>query len=598
MTPGFTTRGLLPSFSAFLLALAPATPLRAYDEVIDSPMYKAPAPPAPKVIWVIPDKAMSLWLKALEQPEADLKCKAADSIARAHREGMPGLEATVSPLLAAMDQPDQHPTARLAIARTLIALDARESSRSLFNHGKAATADLRDLVEPALARWQYPPARAMWLERLHDPDARSQGLVLAIRGLAASGEKEAAAPLRELALSEHTSGPIRLEAARALGRLLSVGMEKDAERLAAGVSPMDIPSRLVAASLLVRHSSEEAVRLLQHLADDAEPTVVVIAAARLLEIDPALLVPSVERLIASPDANVRLLAVETLFRNPTEKHVRLLADRLDDVHPDVRRKARWLLKDLAAQKNWADEVIAQTSRILATNQWRGQEQATILLTELDHKPAGQRLVELLGSKRPEVAVTAAWGLRKLAVSGTLPGVLSFVEAAQKRPSSGVPHRDPKEISAESIDHQLSQLNQFFGQQKYEPADKALRPFVPRRPDNSWPESRAAAIWALGMIHEGKTVAPLATAVEERLKDINSIPPEFPQVRFTSAIMLARIHAKDALPSLREFCRELEPNEDPVNNACCWAIGQLTGESMPAPKTIRKIRRDKFLTSQD
>ena len=37
-------------------------------------------------------------------------------------------------------------------------------------------------------------------------------------------------------------------------------------------------------------------------------------------------------------------------------------------------------------------VIAQTSRILASDQWRGQEQATILLTELDHKPAAQRLV--------------------------------------------------------------------------------------------------------------------------------------------------------------------------------------------------------------
>src|SRR5205807_8527538 len=114
------------------LVLAPAGLLRAYDEVIDSPMYKAPDPPAPKVTWVFPDKALKQWLEALEQPEADLKCKAADAIARAHREGMPVLEAAIPPLLAAMDQPDLHPTARLAIARTLIALDGRQSSRSLF----------------------------------------------------------------------------------------------------------------------------------------------------------------------------------------------------------------------------------------------------------------------------------------------------------------------------------------------------------------------------------------------------------------------------------------------------------------------------------
>ena len=39
----------------------------------------------------------------------------------------------------------------------------------------------------------------------------------------------------------------------------------------------------------------------------------------------------------------------------------------------------------------------------------------------------------------------------------------------------------------------------------------------------------------------------------------------------------------------------QPSFDPVNNACGWAIEQLTGEVMAAPKTIERVQRDWFLT---
>ena len=76
--------------------------------------------------------------------------------------------------------------------------------------------DLREVIEPALASWKYQPARELWLERLRLPDAPSDELVLAMRGLAALREPEAASRLTELVDSSEVSWPVRLEAARAL----------------------------------------------------------------------------------------------------------------------------------------------------------------------------------------------------------------------------------------------------------------------------------------------------------------------------------------------------------------------------------------------
>src|SRR4029077_8544013 len=124
----------------------------------------------------------------------------------------------------------------------------------------------------------------------------------------------------------------------------------------------------------------------------------------LLEIDPKLAVPMLESLLSSPDATLRSFAVEILLRQPTQERIRLLAGRLDDPHPEVRAKACRSLRELAAKKEFRERVITEATRVLAMRQWRGLEQATILLTWLDYKPAAGRLVELLRFDRPEVFV--------------------------------------------------------------------------------------------------------------------------------------------------------------------------------------------------
>jgi hypothetical protein len=580
-----------------------------FDEIIDSPMYKTPELLPPPIYLVFSDKTKDLWMAALNRPEADLRCKAADAVALAQRRGVKGLESTIDPLVAVLDQPDQHPAVRLAVARTLIALDAGEkASPSLLRHSKAASGELRELIEPALARWDYQPARAMWLERLRDPAANQRSLMLAIQGLAGVKETEAVERLREIAVSDKTPRSIRLEASRALGKLRDSGLEADAERLSVDNSASGLLSRLIAAWLLRRHEGEKAVLLLQGLAEDREPAVAAPAVERLLEIEPGLVVPWAERLFAketasadSTDANLRQSAVDALFHRPTEQRIRLLGDRLDDVNVSVRVKARKRLLQLAQNKDLdkklPEAVISDAIRILNTSQWRGLEQATILLTLLDRKEAADRLVELLSHARPEVKVTSAWGLRKLDVEKTLPAVAKYADAQISRrvEARPTPLRDPV---SESIDHQLSQLNQFIGRRTYKQAEAVLRKYIPRRPDNSWPESRAAAIWALGMIHEGKPDADLVALLDARLNDVGSQPPEDSRVRVMSAVSLGRMRAKDALPSLEAFCPDFEPSLDGATTACGWAIGQISGKKFPDPKPIRRPTRDWFLTSDE
>jgi HEAT repeat protein len=581
--------------AAVLFALIPGR--TTADEVIDSPMYLSPALPSPRIERVLVD-ARDLWLKALERPEAEMCCRAADAIASGRRVGLKGLEATVPRLRAVLARPGLHPSARLAVVRALVTLEARDVAPDLFRLAQEGDGDLREVIEPALAKWDYRPAREVWLARLRESQPAVPALLLAVRALGTTREAQAADKLAEFVSSDRIAGAIRLEAAKALGSLRTEGLEKEAARLAEDTSAQAETAHLAAAMLLHAHRSAEAVGILQRLSLDSSPAVAARAVGRLLEIDVKHVAAALDRLRASPDAGLRMLAVEFLFREPDAAHVRLLADRLDDTDPGVRVKARHALKELAATKGLRDPVIEGASRFLAADGWRGQEQAAILLAQLDHKPAAGRLVELLRAGRWEVFLTAAWGLRSLEVPETLPAVTSYVQEQQRRNRTGVVKPSTALVY---YDHQLSQLNQLLGRRKYQPAEVLLRQFVPRSPGVgvAWPECRAAAVWALGHLHEGKADPELVAALEERLND--AIPavnkaPENPMVRRMAAVALGLMNAKSAIASLRRHHDTSKFYLDPVSNACGWAIARLTGEVMPPPVAVtRKVLIGGFLS---
>ncbi len=143
------------------LGLLLAGPAAAFDEVIDSPMYRLPDLPRPAVTTTFPKGLRELWLHALTRPEVEMRVKAADAIALAHTRGVPGMDGTVDALIATLEQQAQHPAVRLAVTRAVIALDARRSAPVLFAQVASADVELRNLIEPALALGSPTNARGL-----------------------------------------------------------------------------------------------------------------------------------------------------------------------------------------------------------------------------------------------------------------------------------------------------------------------------------------------------------------------------------------------------------------------------------------------------
>lgn len=564
-----------------------ATAAAPADDGIDSVMYADPALRLPKIVNVFPAGSLELWLAALDRPEEDNQTRAAVTIASAHERGMPGLSAAVGPLVRLLDKGGVAPAVRLAAARALVTLDARESAASLLRH-LSDGADYREVVEPALARWGFEPARGVWLDRLNQPPPYSRSTVLAMRGLAAARDDRPTSRLREIALPPESPAAYRLEAARALGAIRVTGGEADAAKLAGG----EVPARLAAAWLLRQHTGDEAVRLLRQLTTDAEPAVGAVAVARLVELDPKLVLPVLDAVLASPEQVVRGSGVEVLASEPTPERVRVLADRLDDLHPEVRAKARRALGGLAGRPDLRGPVIEQATRVLGGRDWRGQEQAAILLARLDHKAAAGRLVELLESDRGEAFRGAAFALRVLAVPDTLPAVLDHV---RRRHQAILKAGTTKatDLQADLVDRGMSQLAQLLGRAKYAPADDALRALVPRFTAVR-PEARAGALWALGLLHEGRADAGPVKLVEDRLTGDPGRGPDDPRVRRMAAVALGRMKAAGRVETLRTYGEGSAPNPDPVANACRWAVAHIEGRGLPPPGVFEVVQRDPFL----
>jgi HEAT repeat protein len=591
----------MPIRLGIALALIAATGLAARGEDLDLVMYSDPEVPVSKRVKTHPEGIAELWLTALKRPERELRTRAAQAVAAAHESGIPGLTSAIGPLRQLIEEPNQHPAVLVSAARALVVLDARDAAPAFLLLARSDQVELRDIVEPALARWDYRPARDLWIERINLPNRHTRAVASAARWLGAVREERAVPRLKELALAEHVDAPTRLAAARALGEIQSTGLAADAARLAADATPRGMTGRLVAASLLKRHDGDEVVRFLQGLVRDTEPAVAMAALARLVEIDTRHVLPVVEAALASPDAGVRALGARALFDHPSAANIRLLGARLSDAHPDVRIRARTFLRDLAAK--WRTDVIDAGVRTLAArDDWRGQEQAAILLATLDHKPATEGLLKLLSSNRSEVLVAVGWGLRKLAVPETLPTVLDHVRARHADLLRGGKTGGIRGASSQDFDLHLSHLIQLLGQLRYEPADPALRALVPRFTKPGMPpaftpvgpEARAAAIWSLGLIRAGKPQGQLVTLIEGRLTGDAGMGPDDERVRRMAAISLGRLKAQQSLDELRLGSQGTEPNPDVVANACRWAVSQLTGEKVPPTALIPIVVRDWFL----
>lgn len=568
--------------------------LSAYGQVKEAEwiMYRDPKLATPEVQTTFPPGLVELWMEALQHPQLELKRRAVAAIGQGEERGVPGLEATVPQLINMLERPDQDRTVRLTLAQTLVTLDARRAAEPLFQTLDPMDLDMAELVEPALARWGYAPGREMWLKRLDAAVTFRRSHVLAIQGLSILGETRAIPKLRELAWNDRQASSLRLAAARGLGKLEKSGLEDIAQDLITDKSAAAVVDRLVAAKMLESHRGPDVEKLLAEMATDPMPSVQAIALRQLLRIDAELVMPLLEHVLDSSDVNVRRLAAEALISvagTPRNDRIALLSPLLDDPNPTLRRFIRESLVELAGHPSLHDRVVAEGTRVLELDGWRGQQQATQLLVALDQKAIVDRLLKLLDRERMEVHTTAAWGLCQLNVPSTIARIHEVFEEKSDRWRKG----DTTLETGTEI--QLAHLAQIIGRRQHLPADTLLRTYVPKN-SGFHPTSRAAAIWSLGCLHANQPDARLARQLSQRLTDTDSDQPEHPLVRRMSAVALGRMNASQSLEAFRGIVRRDGMHES-TGVACAWAIHRITGEPMPSIEPLVFRDRNWFLVPE-
>jgi hypothetical protein len=195
---------------------------------------------------------------------------------------------------------------------------------------------------------------------------------------------------------------------------------------------------------------------------------------------------------------------------------------------------------------------------------------------------------LLDFNRPEVGVAAAWSLKKLALSETLPPMFEKARRnAELCKKLGWPPR--------GVDEQTGHLFEAFGRTKFAAAEPLLRQHVPK--DFALGiRARSAAIWSLGLLHQGVPDESLARQLMERIQD-NGIPPEVFEIKQACVVSLARMKATSQVAALRKLIDPVAPG-DRMGMTVRWAVTELTGEQIPEPPPHKIRSIFSFLQSLD
>lgn len=538
----------------------------------------------PPPVRQLPASFLQLWIEALDGPEHELKRDIAMSITRAHRDGYRDCSTAREALTRILDDASAPRSVLVEVARALITLDASESSanfKSLLSRGSGI--QFESVVEPALASWGDAEMRQIWQQRLTTRDVTRNQSKLALQGIADLPRSMTAdvtlhAEIRSLIKDRRGDVMLMLKAARTLGQVKRDGLESFAEPLLFSSDQGSKLDRLAGVYLLLNHESELSKTLLlraviDSLSETRHAPMIRAAWTRLLQRNVPKLSALVPTAITHADPEVRRNAIDTLNRFPSKDGVDLLGIALDDQHPDIRRAARQTLLRLSSDDSLNQSVRQAGQAALGRTSWREQEQAVVLLALLNESKAANRMLNLIDSPRAEVAIAAAWGLRKLNVTETLATLLKIAEAMDKQINDNQTLH-PHQLTV------LAHLFEVFGRAKYQPAVPLLKRWLPKTtPRVGYDEPRSSAFWAVGWLYEDSQDVTLAQQLKARFLDVVSLAPEPMVVRYVAGIAIGRIGAVELARDVRLFS-VLGGDESALAGA--WAVQRLTGEVLPPP----------------
>lgn len=622
----FKLLAIIAALGLTSLAHAQSTIDGKHDAMVDWPMMTDPQVKDGPTVKEFDARAIDMWNQALAQPDIDTRRQAAQTIAKAHNDGFPGLDKTIPSLRAIVQTPANHRFLLINSAQALIALNATQAAPDLVTLNKTGDEDLILVTDPALAKWNIAEVAPLWLHRLKDPQAPRIVRESAIRQLGALPHQPAFGELLAFACDTSADEGLRLLAARAATQTRTdQSTVKNAQAIASG-SRVD---RLIAAVLLNDQTSDQAITLLVKLAQDAEPAVAGEAMECLLESKPLAVAACQAKVLVSPDARVRLLAVKAVDIQNSPDSIKALAPLLDDVNPQVRRQVRDQFLLRAKNTDLTSTILAQCIQVLSADGWRGQEQAALILGRLKHKPAAERLIDLIDSPRYEVGIASITALRWIGDYSIAPRLYEIAlrfdkgmpeektpepapEPEPAKDAKGKPIKKPappkktkadedaekatKQLAASTWvrnkDNIIVQLIHFFKDANYTASEPLLRKYVPKH-STTFGSSRGAAIWALGHFYADKADAQLTQQFGSRATDVNPMDPESGTVQRFAAISIGRMKSKSGMGALNAVLKNTNGVGE-LADAARWAQGQITGKVVLPPEPTKSLQSGWFL----
>lgn len=457
-------------------------------------------------------------------------------------------------------------TRQMLVSAAAAILDDRNAQR-LWPFAEK-DAESRACIEEALIRVKSSVGLTHWRSVIESNLAIPSDLARAFDGLAVCGQETDLELLRSYLRKQSGSGPVMVRAARALGKLSTSGQLDLAKELLASKYEQRF---YLAALVLAQHQGVAAVEALRAIVQNGNGVAKQAALESLCKTDRAEARELAKELVSDTESGVRQSAVTFLESFEDRPSFLLLARRLADEIPSIRRQVRKELLRRSREPEFRKLVDKIISQAISAPQFEAAEQAVILIVELKDMSREKDLLELLDHPKPEVSIRAAWALSILARDkGTLEAMRVHAQSwTDKVMSTTSPMQ-----RLETDEQRISFLLEAFGSQKFQDSDALLRLYIPKADGVKRLPSRTrlSAIWAIGKLYANQVNADLRIQLEDRVNDMAPVVPELLEIRFVSAIALGRMGDKEATGTLTKYIGQ---SGDTLHEACNWALRELS-----------------------
>lgn len=524
--------------------------------------------PRLKVQWVAetPVRVPVLLLEDFDSPVLAKRFEAARTALDLASQRMENASNVLEKILSTLERGESNlRTRQMLVSAAAAMLDDRNAQR-LWPFAEK-DAESRACIEEALIRVKSSFGLTHWRSVIESNLAAPSDLARAFDGLAVCGQETDLELLRSYLRKQRGSGPIMVRAARALGMLSTNGQLDLAKEL--------IESRYeqrfyLAALVLAQHQGEAAVEALRSIVLDGNGVAKQAAFESLCKMDRAEARELAKELVSETESGVRQSAVTFLESFEDRPSFLLLARRLADEIPSIRRQVRQELLRRSQEPEFRKLVDKIISQAISAPQFEAAEQAVILIVELKDMSREKDLLKLLEHPKPEVSIRAAWALSILARDkDTLEAMRVHAQSWTDKVMS--PTSPMQRV--ETDEQRVSFLLEAFGSKKFQDADALLRLFIPKADGVKRLPSRTrlSAIWAIGKLYANQSNADLRKQLEDRVNDMAPVVPELLEIRFVSAIALGRMGDKEATGTLTKYIAQ--PG-DTLHEACNWALREL------------------------